>query len=72
MGTLSAHEGHEERFDLESCAICRAAFDAAASEHAWMRRAIKGDRTNPYAPGDPQAPERDWYLDESGYVKVDA
>lgn len=66
------HESHDERPDLEDCWLCRQAFEEAFAEHAWMARAVRSNPTNPYAPADPQAPQRDWYIDGEGFVKVDA
>jgi hypothetical protein len=66
-------EGHDEFPKIGECWICQQHFEEDAAEHAWMGRAVKTwTGGNPYAPSDPQAPQRDWYVDDSGYVKADA
>jgi hypothetical protein len=67
------HESHDEQPDLEGCWLCRRAFDEAAAEHAWMNGAAKTwTGGNPYGPSDPQSPPREWYIDNEGWVKLDA
>lgn len=68
----NAHESHDEQRDPD-CWLCERDLKEAMDEHAWMGRAVKTwTGGNPYAPADPQSPERDWYIDAQGYVKVDA
>ena len=73
MTTTHLHQNHDERPDLDDCSICIEDLSAAMAEHAWMGRAVKTwTGGNPYGPSDPQAPDRSWYIDANGYVKVEA